>query len=87
MKPNRLVALLVGGIIGGQGGLAWAQTITPFYSLAVSEEYENNILLSPTDRQSDSTTSVSPGLRLTTTEHPLTVGAAGSLREWITPSG
>jgi len=80
MKPNRLVALLLGGVLGGGWGLAWAQTLTLSPSLTLSEEYDDNVLLSPTNRQSDFVTSVSPGVRLEFREHPWTVTAAGSLR-------
>lgn len=80
MKRHRVVALLLGGLLGGGGGLAWAQGITLSPSLTLSEEYDDNVLLSPTDRQSDFVTSVSPGLRLTITEYPWTVTAAASLR-------
>lgn len=57
-----------------------AQTVTLSPSLTVSEEYDDNILLSATDRQSDFVTSVSPELRLTVTDYPLTVTANASLR-------
>ena len=80
MTPNRLLALLLGGILAGGGGLAWAQTLTLSPSLTVSEEYNDNVLLTPTNRQGDFVTSVSPGLRLELREHPWTVTAAGSLR-------
>ncbi|MGH7410659.1 MAG: outer membrane beta-barrel protein [Candidatus Methylomirabilis sp.] len=80
MKPNRLAALLLGGVLAGGAGLAWAQTITLTPSLAVSEEYDDNILLSSTDRQSDFVTSVSPGLRLVIKDSPWDVTLAGSAR-------
>lgn len=80
MKPLRLLALVLGGVLGGGGDPAWAQTVTLSPSLTVSEEYDDNILLSSTDRQSDFVTSVSPGLRLTITDYPVTVTAAASLR-------
>lgn len=80
MMPNRLVALLLGGVLAGGTGLARAQTITLSPSLTVSGEYDDNVLLSSTDRQSDFVTSVSPGLRLAIAEHPWTMTLAGSLR-------
>lgn len=80
MKRHGAVALLLAGLLGGGGGLAWAQRITLSPSLTVSEEYDDNILLSATNRQSDFVTSVSPGLRLTITEYPWIVTAAASLR-------
>ena len=80
MRSGRLVALLLAGILGGATGLARAQTIILSPSLAVSEEYDDNVLLSPTDRQSDFVTSVSPGLRLAIREYPWDVTLAASAR-------
>lgn len=80
MKPNRLVALLLGTVLGGGSGLAFAQTITLTPSLTVSEEYDDNVLLSPTDRQSDFVTSISPGLRLTVRDPTWDVTLAASAR-------
>lgn len=80
MTRPALAALLLAGLLGGGGGLAWAQRITLSPSLTVSEEFDDNILQSSTDRQSDFVTSVSPGLRLTLTEYPWTVTAGASLR-------
>ncbi len=79
MKRHRVAALLLAGLLGG-GDPAWAQGITLSPSLTVSEEYDDNILLSATDRQHDFVTSVSPGLRLTLNKYPWTVTAAASLR-------
>lgn len=80
MKLNRLIPLLLGGILWGGVDRSWAQTITLSPSLTLSEEYDDNVLLSPTDRQSDFVTSVSPALRLTIAEYPWSVTAAASLR-------
>jgi hypothetical protein len=80
VKPQRLLALFLGGVLGGGSALSWAQSITISPSLTLSEEYDDNILLSPTDRQSDFVTSVSPGLRLAITDYPVTVTAAASVR-------
>lgn len=80
MKPRLLLVLLLGGILVAGIGLARAQTITLSPSLTVSEEYDDNVLLSPTNEQSDFVTSISPALRLTIAEHPWTVRAAAALR-------
>lgn len=80
MKPNGLVTLLLGGILAGAGGLARAQTIILSPSLTISEEYDDNILLSSTDRQSDFVTSVRPGLRLAIRENLWDVTMALSAR-------
>lgn len=80
MRSDRLIALLLAGILGGANGLARAQTIILSPSLAISEEYDDNVFLSPTDRQSDFVTSVSPGLRLAVKEYPWDVTMAVSAR-------
>ena len=80
MKPNPLVVLLLGVVLGGEGGLALAQTFTLTPSLAVSETYDDNVLLSSTDRQSDFVTSISPGLRLTVRDPRWDVTLAASAR-------
>lgn len=80
MKPSGLIALLLAGILGGGDGLAWAQAIILSPSLTVSEEYDDNVLLSPTDQQSDFVTSVVPGLRLAIKENPWDVTMAVSAR-------
>jgi hypothetical protein len=73
MRSDRLIALLLAGVLGGTHGLAWAQAIILSPSLAISEEYDDNVFLSPTDRQSDFVTSIRPGLRLAIKEYPLDV--------------
>lgn len=80
MARHCFTALVLVGLLGGGAGLAWAQRITLSPSITVSEEYDDNILLSSTDRQSDFVTAVSPALRLTITEHPWSVTATGALR-------
>lgn len=80
MKPNGVIALVLAAILGGAGGLAWAQTVILSPSLAISEVYDDNIELSSTDRQSDFVTSVTPGLRLAIRESPWDVTMAVSAR-------
>lgn len=80
MKPNPLVVLLLGVVLGGEGGLALAQTFTLTPSLAVLETYDDNVLLSSTDRQSDFVTSIIPGLRLTVRDPRWDVTLAASAR-------
>ena len=80
MRRNRLVALLLGGILGTAGGVAQAQVITLTPSLTISEGYDDNILFSSTDRQSDFVTSVIPALRLTIKDSPWDVTLDASAR-------
>lgn len=77
---RRLLLLFLAMLLVGKAGLALAESLTLTPSLTLSEEYDDNVLLSPTDRQSDFVTTVNPGLRLTLKESPWTVTAAASLR-------
>lgn len=79
MKPSRLVTLFLVGILGGRAhGEAQVFTLTPTLSLA--EEYDDNVLLTPTNRQADFVTTVIPGLRLTLRDQPWTVTTGASVR-------
>ncbi|MFQ5789740.1 MAG: outer membrane beta-barrel protein, partial [Acidobacteriota bacterium] len=81
MTLKGLLALLVGVALGAEGvGFAWGQVVIVTPSLTVSEEYDDNVFLSSTDRQSDFLTVVSPGLRLESRGHPWDVTLAGSVR-------
>jgi hypothetical protein len=80
MKPNRLILMLLGWVVTGGGGLVWAQAITLSPSLTVLETYDDNVLLSSTDRRSDFVTSITPGLRLTARDPRWDVTLAAAAR-------
>ncbi len=81
MKLRRLTGVLLGVGFGWYwSAIASAQTAIVTPSLTLGEEYDDNVRLTPTNRQSDFTTTVTPGLRLEVKDHPWYVTLAASLR-------
>ena len=81
MSHRGPLAMLIGVIVAGAGnGLAWAQTVVFTPSFSVQEEYDDNILRSPTKPESDFLTALRPGLRLEVRDPPWYVTLGGLVR-------
>jgi len=81
MSLRRLSAPLAGLILCGIGsGSALAQTVLVTPSLSVSESYDDNVRLTPTNRQDDFVTNVIPRLRLEARDYPWYVTFDGSVQ-------
>src|SRR3972149_9894378 len=79
--PPRLGAALLGLTLSGiWSHPAQGQTVTATPSLTVSEEYDDNIRLTPKNPESDFVSAVRPGLRLEAKDHPWYVTLEGSVR-------
>src|SRR5262249_37063157 len=74
------LALLVAVLMAGAPAAAWAQAgfyVTP--SLSVAEEYDDNVFVSPTNKQSDFITRFTPGVELGYRSEPFTLLASSSI--------
>lgn len=82
MTPHRrLLGLIIGAALAGAGNsVATGQTLTLTPSLTTVEEYDDNVRLTATNRQSDFVTALQPRLRLDFKDHPWYVTFAGALR-------
>ncbi len=77
----RVVAALAGILCLGLGsGVASGQTLTLTPSLNTSESYNDNVRLTPTKRQDDFVTLVTPGVRLELKDSPWSLTLDGSLQ-------
>lgn len=74
---DSLLALILWGIASGS---AWAQTVLVTPSLSVSESYDDNVLLTPTNRKDDFVTNVIPGLHFEVKDYPFSVTFDGSVQ-------
>jgi len=81
MSLPRLGVPLAGLILWGiASGSAWGQTVIATPSLTVGESYDDNVRLTPTNRQNDFVTNVIPGLHFEVKDYPFYVTFDGSMQ-------